>query len=397
MKQTQVLPGVLSAYAPGKILKASIQSVARQFSMTAESANVLDLADRLHADPSVQVVAVVDSSLRLKGAIHRDGLFDMLGRPCGRDVLLRAVAADVMEPIGSMDSSEELFAAANIVFSMKEEARPRFLALVSGELAFRGFLSVRDLANHLSDLTCEEVEFAGRLQERIIGASVGRRGPSWDYESWTRPAKGLGGDFCLQRDLPSGKMFFALCDVSGKGASAAVIVSMVWGMLRTYDFSRGLPRLVREINSALIESFHMEKYLTGVFMIFDPQRSKLVLADMGHSHALALRSGKAYRLGSGSMNLPVGIESDLHPALRSYTLRPGDCFVFYSDGILEQESRTGKEFGERGLIRALSGLTPPGLADGLRSAFDGHRSGLPQQDDVSFMALSVSGSVPSVP
>jgi phosphoserine phosphatase RsbU/P len=390
MKQTQALSGVLSTYAPGKIPCASIQSVARHFWMTDESANVLDLADALHADPEVEVVAVVDPGLGLRGAIHRDGLFDMLGRPCGRDVLKRTSAADLMEPIGSMDYSEELFAAANVIFAIQEKARPRFLALVSGEGAFRGFLSVRDLANHLSDLTCEEVEFAGRLQERIIGACVLRRGPSWEYESWTRPAKGLGGDFCLQRDLPSGKQFFALCDVSGKGASAAVIVSMVWGMLRTYDFSRGLSRLVREINSALIESFHMEKYLTGVFMVFDPGKSKLVVADMGHSHALAFRSGKAFRLGTGSMNLPVGIESDIHPALRAYSLRPGDSVVFYSDGIVEQEDRRGGEFGERGLVDALSGACAPGLADRLQAAFDAHRSGLSQQDDVSFMALSVT-------
>lgn len=390
MEQTPAPPGVLSAYAPGKILSASIQSVARHFWMTDEAANVLELADALHGDPEAQVVAVVDPGLRLRGAIRRDGLFDLLGRPCGRDVLKRATAADIMEPIGSMDCSQELFASANVLFSVQERARPRFVALVSDEGAFRGFLSLRDLANHLSDLTCEEVEFAGQLQERIIGASVRRSGPCWEYESWTRPAKGLGGDFCLQRELPSGKLFFALCDVSGKGASAAVIVSMVWGMLRTYDFSRGLSLLVREINAALIESFHMEKYLTGVFMVFDPRARRLVVADMGHSHALAFRSGKAFRLGSGPVNLPVGIESDLHPALRAYSLRPGDSLVFYSDGIVEQENRGGGEFGEKGIVEALSGSSAPGLADLLRQAFDAHRSGLPQQDDLSFMALSVT-------
>jgi phosphoserine phosphatase RsbU/P len=391
MQTEPVDPGILSSYSPGKVLSASIQSLARHFSFTGEGAAVLDLADALRGDPEVQIVAVVGEGLTLKGAILRDELFAMLGRPCGRDVLKRSRAADVMEPIVLMDSSEELFAATNALFAVEERQRPRFIALTSEGRAFRGFLSMRDLANHLSDLTREDVEFAGKLQERIIGAAFRKNGPGWEYESWSRPAKGLGGDFCLQRQLPSGKMFFALCDVSGKGASASVIVSMVWGMLRTFEFSHGLCRLVREINSALIESFHMEKYLTGVFMIFDPASRKLVVADMGHSHAVAFRSSKAFRLGSsGSMNLPLGIESEIDPHLRAYSLKSGDRIVFYSDGIVEQESASGKEFGEKGIIRALESAQAPGLSERLCAAFDAHRTGMPQQDDVSFMALSIS-------
>jgi sigma-B regulation protein RsbU (phosphoserine phosphatase) len=394
MQTEPVDPGILSSYSPGKVLSASIQSLARHFSFTGEGAAVLDLADALRGDPEIQIVAVVGEGLSLKGAILRDELFAMLGRPCGRDVLKRSRAAEVMEPIVLMDSSEELFAATNALFAVEERRRPRFIALTSEGKAFRGFLAMRDLANHLSDLTREDVEFAGRLQERIIGAAFRKNGTGWEYESWSRPAKGLGGDFCLQRQLPAGKMFFALCDVSGKGASASVIVSMVWGMLRTYEFSRGLGRLVREINSALIESFHMEKYLTGVFMTFDPASRKLVVADMGHSHAVAFRSRKAYRMGAGSMNLPLGIEAEIDPHLRAYSLKGGDRIVFYSDGIVEQESASGKEFGEKGIIRALEGARSPDLSAELCAAFDAHRAGMPQQDDVSFMALSVAGSSP---
>src|SRR6185369_14741718 len=148
----------------------------------------------------------------------------------------------------------------------------------------------------------------------------------------------------------------ALGDVSGKGVAASVLTSLLWGVLQFYDYRKGLKRLLAQVNEALIRTFHLEKYLTGVFTIFDPVTRELTLADMGHGHSWLVRGGKARPLrfqgpsGASGMNLPLGIDLGLEPQVYRLKLRPGDLLCLYTDGLTEQESPAGQEFSETTVV-----------------------------------------------
>ena len=162
-------------------------------------------------------------------------------------------------------------------------------------------------------------------------------------------------------------------------------------MLRMNDFSKGLASLLVSLNEAIVATFHLEKYLTGFFCVFDPGSRELAVADMGHSHALILRAGGARRLKAPNSNLPIGVETELHPLIHVWHLRPGDALLVYSDGLTEQEDQGGAEFGEGRLAAvALKSLARgASLRDTLPLALDTHRGRTPQQDDMSFMLLSL--------
>ena len=57
--------------------------------------------------------------------------------------------------------------------------------------------------------------------------------PGYAIESVYRPAAQVGGDFFQVIQLGSGQTLVVVGDVSGKGLSAAMIVSMIIGMLHT--------------------------------------------------------------------------------------------------------------------------------------------------------------------
>jgi sigma-B regulation protein RsbU (phosphoserine phosphatase) len=166
---------------------------------------------------------------------------------------------------------------------------------------------------------------------------------------------------------------------------------MVWGMLRMFDFGLGLRRLVLGLNEAIVSTFHMEKYLTGVFLLYDPEQRRLTCADMGHSHAAVFRGGEARPLKGPRGNLPIGVDLELEPAIYAYRLASGDCLFLYSDGLIEQEDSRTAEFGERRLISSATAALARGekLRETLPAALDAHRGGTPQQDDMSFLLLSV--------
>jgi sigma-B regulation protein RsbU (phosphoserine phosphatase) len=406
--------GVILEVPRGRMYSSSALHAAKYFCYARADAHVLDLADELGHRPELPVVAIIDVEGKTLGIVVREKLFGLLGKSFGREVLGRSRVSELALEVPVFDAHADLFAVAGSLLADGDE----YCILSGPGGAFLGILASQDLANYLSRMTQDDIELAGRLQERLLGASSGGRGEASEHygiEAWSRPAKGVGGDFYFVKELPGGQLFLALCDVSGKGVAASIIVSMVWGMLTMFDYQRGLSDLVVGINDSIVTTFHMEKYLTGVFLIYDPAGQRLAYADMGHSHATLFRGGRPRLLRGPRGNLPVGVEAELEPDIAHFRLKPGDKLFLYTDGLIEQEDSTGREFGERHLIEAVLTAIEKGesLRDAIPKALDAHRgvtaaaavptdgsptmasdttvvsATTPQQDDMSFLLLSI--------
>lgn len=353
------------------------------------------LADELGERPDVEVLALLESDHRPVGLITREGLFALLGKPFGREVLGRTQAWELAVQAPVLDWHTSIFSAG----TRDGAATVPYRILVDSEGRFRAVLSTRDLNEHLSRITEEDIELAGRIQERLESGNEVLQGEQYKFEAWSRPAKGVGGDFWFTKKLQGGEIFFALCDVSGKGVAASLVVSLVWGMLRMYDFRKGLSCLLVSLNEALVATFHLEKYLTGFFGIYDPNTGVLEAADMGHAHALVFREGQARKPGANGRNLPIGVEQAIDPVLQRWRLKRGDALFVYSDGIPEQENPEGSELGERRLAGLVLGILRRGrsLRETLPAALEQHRGAAPQQDDMSFILLNLDPGSESVP
>jgi phosphoserine phosphatase RsbU/P len=372
-----------------RMYSSSALHAARHFYYAREDAGILGLAEDFQDLPGLPVAAIVDRDGAARRVLRRDRLFGLLGKPFGREVLGRSLASELAEELPIFDAHADLFAVAERMLGGEDE----YCLLVGEGGRFHGVLAVQDLANYLSRMTQEDIELAGRLQERLMASSALPGGiAGCAVDAWSRPAKGVGGDFFYTRRLPDGKLFLTLCDVSGKGVAASLIVAMAYGMLESFDYGLGLRALVRALNDAVVRSFHMEKYLTGVFLIFDPRTRRLLCADMGHSHAILFRRGRPRSLKGPRGNLPIGVELELDPAVFPYRLEASDELLVYSDGLVEQEDPSGAEFGERRLVSTAAAAIARGeqLRRSLPAALDAFRRGVPQQDDMSFLSLLVA-------
>ena len=158
-----------------------------------------------------------------------------------------------------------------------------------------------------------------------------------------------------------------------------------------FDFRRGLRDLIIELNRAVITSFQLEKYLTGIFMVYHTTKRRLTIADLGHSHLMIFRQQRAISVKSPSTNLPIGIDPELNPLLYSCTLEPGDRVLIFSDGITEQENPAGEEFGEARLKSAILDCMAKALdiTLALPELLNQYRESTPQQDDMSFIFLGL--------
>src|SRR5262249_52297841 len=142
------------------------------------------------------------------------------------------------------------------------------------------------------------------------------------------PAAEVGGDFFRVIALPSGRSLVVIGDVSGKGLRAAMIVSMIVGMLRTLSaFTEEPAEILGELNRRLCGQTH-GGFATCLIVRLDDQL--LTLANAGHLPPYV--NGAEIPLAG---SLPLGLVESAGYTQTSLEMRAGDRIVLLTDGIPE--------------------------------------------------------------
>ncbi|HLK65738.1 MAG TPA: PP2C family protein-serine/threonine phosphatase [Bryobacteraceae bacterium] len=173
-----------------------------------------------------------------------------------------------------------------------------------------------------------ELEAARTVQRLLFSGDV--QGVDAVY----RPAHEVGGDFYQVLPLDDGAKLVAIGDVSGKGLRAAMVVSMIVGILRLHrDLSPGA--LLAQINRAIAGSLD-GGFVTCVMARIAPDGSA-VIANAGHPMPYA--GGEELALDGG---LPLGIVPEaVWPEARI----PAEDLTLVSDGVVEAANPQGELFG----------------------------------------------------
>ncbi|MDR1388931.1 MAG: SpoIIE family protein phosphatase [Treponema sp.] len=367
----------------------SMQKLARYFKTVQAERTIAELADMLEGDLSITAVCVVDDAARPLGVIRRDKLFLLLGKRFGWDLMAKRPAGEIREEVPVFSGDTNIFTVSPFLSAALKKGTPEmgnsFMVLTGSGGIFTGMLSLQDLSNYFVDMTNSDIAMASLLQERFLAGADKVLDKTAGVNAWSLPAKGVGGDFYFIRNLGKRRFFAALCDVSGKGIAASLVVSMAWGFLRAYTIRNGLADLIVHLNRAIVSAFHMEKYLTGFFMIYDADTRRLQFADMGHSHTALLRGEAFHRLEKARVNLPIGLDPSIEPVLFHMKIQSGDALLVYTDGITEQDNPGGEEFGDERLLELVrqSRATERDLDTLLIPALEEFRQTTPQRDDMT--------------
>jgi hypothetical protein len=180
---------------------------------------------------------------------------------------------------------------------------------------------------------------AAREIQRLMVPEEPPPTPGYAIESIYRPAAQVGGDFFQVIPLDGGQTLVVIGDVSGKGISAAMIVSMVIGMLRTLSRTSHDPaQILAELNSRLFEG-KREGFVTCLAARLDPSGSA-VLANAGHLPPW-LNGAEVSFAGS----LPLSLTAATAPEPMTLEMRPGDRLTLITDGVVEARDAQGVLFG----------------------------------------------------
>jgi len=158
------------------------------------------------------------------------------------------------------------------------------------------------------------------------------------------PCYEVGGDYYDFLELPDGDLGLAIGDVSGKGVSAALIMSSVQAALRVAaPIEEDLARLVQRLNALIYRSARGKKYATFFFGRYTPSTGLLRYVNAGHNPPFVATGQGLEELTSTGK--PIGILPDSNYHERAVEIPPGATLFLYTDGLNEAADPDENEFG----------------------------------------------------
>src|SRR5271170_2232346 len=193
-----------------------------------------------------------------------------------------------------------------------------------------------------SELLRKELEIASSIQHSIMPAEL----PSFSYAKLaarTVPCTSVGGDFYDVVPVKDGFVAI-LADVSGKGMAAALLASIIQGMMYAQLMSgASLADTVSTLNSFLCSRVSGQKYVTLVVLHYK-EGGTAELINGGHVLPVVIREdGSAEEILDG--DLPIGLFRDTTFHAIPLDLPRGARVVLMSDGVSEAENPEGAQFG----------------------------------------------------
>ncbi|MDR3764823.1 MAG: GAF domain-containing protein [Acidobacteriota bacterium] len=198
-----------------------------------------------------------------------------------------------------------------------------------------------------------DLMLARELQYRLLPQKVPQTANA-EFAARALPARTVGGDFYdFIYHASSGYAALAAADVSGKGAPAAIFSALSSGILRAQAAEEpGAAEMLAEVNRSLDERPIAAQFVCIVYAQWDDASLTLRVANSGQPYPLRCSArGKAKHIEIGGH--PLGLFPNSEYDEVTFHARPGDVFLFYSDGITDAQNSRGVAFGTGRLARVL--------------------------------------------
>jgi sigma-B regulation protein RsbU (phosphoserine phosphatase) len=189
------------------------------------------------------------------------------------------------------------------------------------------------------------------------------------------PSKLVSGDLFDLAGIDDKTLGLVVGDVSGKGAGAAIMMSLVLAGFRAYKKSRlAVCEVVARLNNLLEESVSDGRYATLFYALISTKKNQITFTNAGHNPPFLFRSnGDIEELSGGGIVL--GYLANQNYIQKTIPFNRGDILLTYTDGITEALNIEDKEFGEERLkqvVKENTGLNCLELKDKILEKVDNH-------------------------
>lgn len=220
-----------------------------------------------------------------------------------------------------------------------------------------------------------------------------------EIASFSIPAKEVGGDYFDFLAPRNGHQDLGIIigDVSGKGMSAALYMTMTKGLVQAFGGDCVSPRQTLSlINRQFHRASAANAFLSLSYARIDTQSKKMIFSSAGHNPPILYSPARNVIEMVKCPGMAIGLEPgklfDRVTEEREVQLDSGDILFFYTDGITEGMNERQEIYGETRLIDLIKahGTMPASLL--LQKLQEEHQhfvNGMEQFDDMTAVVVKI--------
>ncbi|MED4586320.1 PP2C family protein-serine/threonine phosphatase [Brevibacillus choshinensis] len=214
-----------------------------------------------------------------------------------------------------------------------------------------------------------EIAVASAMQRSLLPQELPKY-PDVDIGLVSVAAKQISGDYYNIIAQDDGRLCLTIADITGKGISAAMCMSMLkYAMESLGEMIGGPDEMLGHLNRVVERNIDPSMFVTMLFGCYDTRKHCFRYAVAGHEPGFVYRArdGRFYDIeGQGAA---LGLCSDSHYQEREVNLDVGDVLILLTDGVTER--KIDRYYLQReelvSYLKAEVGASAQAMADGLYS------------------------------
>jgi serine phosphatase RsbU (regulator of sigma subunit)/putative methionine-R-sulfoxide reductase with GAF domain len=204
------------------------------------------------------------------------------------------------------------------------------------------------------------------------------------------PAFEVGGDYYDFIPLKDGRVALLMCDVSGKGVGAALIMASLRATLRTQlSQNPDVDLAIQVVNEALFNDTRSTEFVTIFMGVLCPVTHQFTYVNAGHNPPY-MRDADGYITELVPGGPVAGIAHPIDYISNTITIQTGSLLMMFTDGVTEAENMDGEMYDETRLVDFLHAnrmLPLEELHANLIAEVDAFQEGMPHSDDITVLIL----------
>jgi sigma-B regulation protein RsbU (phosphoserine phosphatase) len=218
--------------------------------------------------------------------------------------------------------------------------------------------------------------------------------PNGEVAGVSLPARLIGGDYYDFYPLSNGKIRIIIGDVMGKGIPAAMLMILTRAVFRSVAGSTESPgETLTVMNNAVYHDLRkLRSFVTVLCADWDPATNTLEYANAGHTLPVIVRAQSGLIHPPELKGIMLGGLPGQYYQNQSLQLEKEDLVFFYTDGIVEAQSKDGEFYKLERLEAVLTQnwrLHAEDIQTKVMERLDEFTDGLPQKDDITMVILKV--------
>ena len=198
----------------------------------------------------------------------------------------------------------------------------------------------------------KELELASEMQGMLLPTKL-PQDQHLDIAAFYKSHQQVGGDYYDVIWVNKTEIAMCIADVSGKGVSAAILMSNFQANLQAgVTHSISLPELVQYLNEKVICNAKGEKFITMFIATYNIESRQLTYVNCGHNPPVLKNGTEIIQLKDGCPGLGM-LDYLPSPKIGIVDLKQGAALVTYTDGLVEVENNKKEEYGTSRVIESI--------------------------------------------